>query len=90
MQFTEGTLEAMYCISFFFILYIKVYRDLKELMMLKKKFFKDLPWNKGCDPQSWYRTFGPFVYDSDFRILEFRWKNKSGEWTGKVLWCWWR
>jgi len=50
-----------------------------------KKFYNDLPWNKGCDPEVWYRQLGPFVWDSESRTLVLQWKNSAGEYVEKEL-----
>lgn len=77
-----GTLEAMYCISFIFILCFKGYRD-REVFMRKKRMYD------GCD----YRTFGPFVYwyatpwySSRLEVIY----RKNGEWFSRTVWGWWR
>jgi len=61
---------------------------------MKKKFYNDLPWNKGCDPESWYRKLGPLKYDGDTRQLVWVHKLKFGKWKGtyyeRALWGWWR
>lgn len=61
---------------------------------MKKKFYCDLPWNKGCDPENWYRQLGPFVYDGQTRHLGFVRKLKfgagKGEYVERTVWGWWR
>ena len=61
---------------------------------MKKKLYKDLPWNKGCDPEIWYRELGPLVYDGQSRHLSLVRKLKfgvgKGEYVERIVWGWWR
>lgn len=61
---------------------------------MKKKLYKDLPWNKGCDPENWYRKLGPLLYDGQTRHLEYEHKVKfganKGEYWSRAIWGWWR